>query len=307
MNPTPSSTERPRRPSRRDCLSALVFTSGALVATALAGPARAQRIDYERIINHAGRQRMLTQRMSKEIMLIALDHDVAANLQSLQSNSDLFARVLRGLRSGDREFGLPPTTDEQILAMLTRVDDLWPMFRSEVSAVITSGSASRRQVTITADTNLPLLRGSDDVVKAFEVAARSHAHSMLAIAVNLSGAQRMLSQKMSKELYLIALGQNVDTNRRYLSESMARFAHVHNGLVSGDSELRLLPAPTAALQAQLARVEQLWIEFRSMIAPVAGGEGLDDSLIADSATLNVALLSEMNTAVGMYEALKPQA
>lgn len=295
-----------RSTSRRDCLSALLAASAGLTVTALAGPARAQRIHYEHIINLAGRQRMLTQRISKEIMLVALRHDVPENIRSITANSGQFGRVLRGLRHGDRELALPPTTEPEILDRLARVEELWPVFEDHVAAVAASSSVTPRQIEVVAETNLPLLRVANEVVTAYEDAARRHAHSMLAIAINLSGAQRMLSQKMSKELYLIGLDNNADANRQSLRQSIERFDNVHSGLVSGDSQLLLLPAPTQAIRDQLATVEGLWGEFRPMVLGAAGGAPVDRRLIADTAGLNVALLTEMNAAVNMYEALQPQ-
>ena len=57
--------------------------------------------EYATVINLAGRQRMLTQKMSKEVLLVALGHDADANKANLRNTASLFDRTLKGLKDGD--------------------------------------------------------------------------------------------------------------------------------------------------------------------------------------------------------------
>ena len=50
--------------------------------------------NYNRVINLAGKQRMLTQKMTKEFLLFALEVDQAKNLRSLRATRNLFDRTL---------------------------------------------------------------------------------------------------------------------------------------------------------------------------------------------------------------------
>ena len=76
------------------------------------------------VINLAGKQRMLTQKMSKEALYIAKGIDVDANKASLAKTVALFDKTLKGLISGEESLGLPATTDKDILAQLQVVTDL---------------------------------------------------------------------------------------------------------------------------------------------------------------------------------------
>ena len=250
---------------------------------------------------------MLTQRMTKEILLVALRFDVAGNTSSLEANRETFKRVLKGLRNGDSDLALPAAPQPEILQELGRVEELWPVFESEVKAVAASRTVTPQQLEVVSNTNLPLLRVTDDVVKAWEAAARSHAHSLLSVAINLSGAQRMLSQKMAKDLYMIALDHDADASRRALRQSIDRFERVHAGLMSGDSELLLLPAPGGRIRDQLGLVHDHWARFRPMVEAAAGGAAVSGDMVAQSAGLNLMLLAEMDAAVGMYEDLQPRS
>ena len=81
--------------------------------------------DYANILKLSGKQRMLTQEMSKEALLIALNHEAADNQAKLRSTISLFDRTLQGLLLGNADLELPGTTEPKIVAQLTDVQNLW--------------------------------------------------------------------------------------------------------------------------------------------------------------------------------------
>ncbi len=70
----------------------------AVMMAAFAGPASAATKHFERVLNMTDMQRMLTQKISKETMLIALGVEAERNVRNLQRTRDLFDRTLKGLR-----------------------------------------------------------------------------------------------------------------------------------------------------------------------------------------------------------------
>ena len=97
-----------------------------MAAMCLPLPVLAADVDYSRVINLAGKQRMLTQKMSKEVGLVALEVDTAANLGNLKATHDLFDKTLKGLRNGDDSLGFPPTKKPKLVECL---DSRWPLGR----------------------------------------------------------------------------------------------------------------------------------------------------------------------------------
>jgi len=79
------------------------------------GPSAAE---YGVVLNLSGKQRMLSQKMSKEVMLINLDYKKDINLENLKKTVSLFDKTLKGLRDGDESLGLPPTTSRRILRQI---------------------------------------------------------------------------------------------------------------------------------------------------------------------------------------------
>jgi hypothetical protein len=253
----------------------------------------AMAFDYKKTINLAGKQRMLTQKMSKEAALIALDVNKDANLGNLKNTRDLFDKTLAGLKDGDADLGLEKTKKPKIRKQLDKVAKLWKAFDVAVSGVVSGAGASAEQITVIASTNLPLLKEMNKGVKFYEAAsAKGGTNPALAKAINLAGKQRMLTQKMSKEFFLAKLGHDADTNNASLKETIALFDKTLNGLISGDDSMGLAAAPSDEVKGQLEKVKGLWGTFKSAIE---GGEA--DAVAAQ----NIPLLKAMNAAVQMYE------
>ncbi len=248
------------------------------------------------VINLAGKQRMLTQKMSKEILLIAKGIDVDVNKASLKKTADLFDKTLKGLISGDADLGLPKTTDAAILEQLGKVSKLWAEFKPNIDAALT-GAVDKAVLEKVAAQNLPLLKNMNKAVQMYAKMSGSSLEPAMATTINLAGKQRMLTQKMTKELLLIANGIDVDANKASLQKTVALFERTLKGLLDGDSELGLPGTKDAAIRTQLEVVKGLWAEYKPVLDKVdTSAEGL-----AKAAKLNLPLLKEMNKAVKMYE------
>ncbi len=131
------------------------------------------------------------------------------------------------------------------------------------------------------------------------------------VVINLAGRQRMLTQKMSKEI-LNCYAMDEAAAAKQAKNTMKVFGLTLKALqYSGEAPLgldldktayRYLPAATEPVKSQLAIVEELWEEFSSQ-----GNKALDDPENAEDSVMwilanNTKLLGEMNKAVGMLQA-----
>lgn len=249
------------------------------------------------VINLSGRQRMLTQKMSKEMLLIYLGVEPKQNRAELGKSAILFSDTLRGLINGDPKQRLPETSDHAILAQLGMVNTLWQDFSENVLSAL-SGQVDEGLIQQMAAQNLPLLSEMNKAVYMYEEAAGADLKT-LAPVVNLSGRQRMLSQKMTKEYLLIAAGINKAENQKSLQQTVALFDKTLKGLRDGDAGQRLPGTTQPDIRAQLDVVAQRWDEFR----PLLEQGDYSEAQIRRIAALNLPLLKEMNAAVKMYEKL----
>ncbi|MEW8691455.1 MAG: type IV pili methyl-accepting chemotaxis transducer N-terminal domain-containing protein [Candidatus Thiodiazotropha endolucinida] len=274
-----------------------------LLAVAVSDVLAVTASEYAVVINLSGRQRMLTQKMSKEMLLIANKIDVEGNRANLNKTAKLFDTTLTGLRDGNAEMGLPATEGRVILKQLDKVRKLWDEFQSVVSEVVQGGSVDIAKV---AQLNLPLLKNMNTAVRLYEKEAKKATGKSAGVVINLAGKQRMLTQKMSKEMSLVALKHNTDDNKSNLRSTASLFDRTLKGLLDGDGDLELPGTKDKAIRSQLMVVADLWKAFKPLVARAAGIDAKEvskDDLLQMS-KLNLPLLKEMNKAVKMYEQLE---
>ncbi|MEH0018042.1 MAG: type IV pili methyl-accepting chemotaxis transducer N-terminal domain-containing protein [Desulfobacter sp.] len=269
------------------------------------GPSAAE---YGVVLNLAGKQRMLSQKMSKEVLLVNLNYEKEKNLENLKATAALFDKTLKGLRNGDASLGLPPTVSRRILRQIDKkVQPIWDAFHASTMAVLADRSVNGVQLQAVAQKNLPLLSEMNKCVKLYEKDAAKaglKANPGLAVAINLAGKQRMLTQKMSKEFFLIASDYEVESNRLNLQETYRLFERTLNGLLDGDATLGLSGTSDEVIRAQLMKVQGMWDKFKPSVAVAVKETGaIPKDKLAMVADGNLPLLKEMNNAVKMYEAL----
>ena len=266
------------------------------------GPTAAQ---YGVVLNLAGRQRMLTQRMSAQVLMIALDVNRSEALMELENTSSLFGTTLKGLRKGSRRLRLPKATTKPVLDQLAKIEKRWTDFDVVVQAVLAGGYADASQVRLVAKENPRLLADCDRLVQIYAKEARDRGMLKvppLANVIDLAGRQRMLTQKMSKEFFLVAMDMDAEENRKAMAATVALFQKTLNGLLDGDASLGLPATKDAKIKLQLLAVHRSWRTFRSAIdkALTKGWEAPEEDLL-DVADRNVTLLAEMHKAVKLFE------
>ena len=250
------------------------------------------------VINLSGRQRMLTQKMSKEMLLIYHEIDVKKNRTNLGKSALMFAKTLKGLINGDETLNLSPTRDKDILKQMDVVSGLWLSFSKNVLPAISGEKIDLPLIEKVARENLPLLKEMNKAVNMYEKAAGSDLNDLAAV-VNLSGRQRMLTQKMTKEFLLIAAQVNEKANKDKLEKTIALFDRTLKGLRNGDPSQGLSKTTEPIVLKQLTVIETLWLEYKLVLINL----DISKKGLKKVAKLNMPLLKEMNSAVKMYEVL----
>ncbi len=248
------------------------------------------------VINLAGKQRMLTQKMSKEAFFIAKGINVEANKASLAKTAALFDKTLNGLMNGDADLKLPKTEDPAIVTQLLTVSDLWNKFAPSIQAVA-AGNTGTDVLNKIAAQNIPLLKNMNKAVQMYAKSSGSTLDKGMATTINLAGKQRMLTQKMTKELLMLANNIDAANSKKSMAATSALFEKTLNGLMNGDASLGLPGTKDSAILQQLKVVQKLWGEYQ----PVLASADISEAGLGRAEKLNIPLLKEMNKAVKMYE------
>lgn len=141
----------------------------------------ARQASDSRVVNLAGRQRMLSQKVSKLALLLAAEPDAAqrqARSRELAKALALWQQSHAGLRQGDAQQGLPGENSGQVEEMFTEVE---PHFQAMVEGAETLVRCAAKDPTpecrAAARTVLahegPFLSGMDRIVFQYDAEARS--------------------------------------------------------------------------------------------------------------------------------------
>jgi len=241
------------------------------------------------VINLAGKQRMLTQKMSKEALFIAKGIDVKANTESLKKTASLFDKTLKGLADGDEGLKLPKTTDKDILAQLKKVSELWASMKTSIDKVA-DGKSDKATLEAIAKENIPLLKNMNQAVQMYAKASGSSLSPEMAKTINRAGKQRMLTQKMTKELLLVANGIDADANKESAKKTGELFETTLKDLTD--------KCKNDDIKKQLGEVAKLWADYKDIVVKA----DTSDKALKKAEEMNIPLLKNMNKAVKMYEA-----
>ena len=91
-------------------------------------------------INVAGRQRMLSQRVAKEALLVA---EGVRPRQTVQQTIELFERSHRALMDGDKGMGVAAVSDPAIRGQLDQVWSLWKDYKASIQQYLDAPSRER--------------------------------------------------------------------------------------------------------------------------------------------------------------------
>ncbi|MCK5310761.1 MAG: type IV pili methyl-accepting chemotaxis transducer N-terminal domain-containing protein [Desulfobacteraceae bacterium] len=135
------------------------------------------------------------------------------------------------------------------------------------------------------------------------------------LVINLAGRQRMLSQKMSKEIFLCAASADAEQKKKLrstASNTVKVFDITLSALAdSGKAPLSLdlegdyaaIPKPSEPAYSQLVKVKEIWKDFSLHIKNISSQKGDTAASLSYIKKNNINLLQEMNTAVMMLQKL----
>ncbi len=140
------------------------------------------------IINIAGRQRMLTQKISKEVFYNI--HKYSTDFRIINSSMNTFENSLSDLINGNSAKGIYPPQNEKITEKLNQVREMWIPFKKNIMKLENNLEKISPNLEIFTVKINKILSLSDNIVK------KMVKNKMQGKYIDLSGRQRMLSQRM---------------------------------------------------------------------------------------------------------------
>ena len=250
-------------------------------------------------INLAGKERMLTQKMIKEALLIKLGIDEKNNAKKLKSTAEAFDKILKGLKNGDKTLGLVSVKDKDIQQHLKGIETQWQEFYENIKKIY-SLSRDERVYIYVKENNLALLDNMNRAVSMYAKLGNSGANKLkMANDINLAGKQRMLTQMIAKDMLMYQANMDAKEKLESLNNSVKLFDKTLEGLYNGDKELNIVGTKLPKIRKELAIAKSSWSKAKELI-PKTIKDKSNKELTKDLISYLDKTKDEMNIAVGLY-------
>lgn len=201
--------------------SGLIFVVLLMALPLVATDVQAEVIKtYASAINKAGRQRMLSQRIVKAYAMVGLDVQAENANEQLLTAVELFEQQLSEIKRFSKKKKI-----KSALKSLAKVEALWEPFK-----IVALSPVSKKGVIELVKKDGALLKSAHQVVLDLQKSA----NSKLGRIVNISGRQRMLSQRIAKYYMLLAWEVSSDISRKLMHIASDEFSSALDLLQASD-------------------------------------------------------------------------
>jgi hypothetical protein len=256
-------------------------------------------------IDLSGKQRMLSQKMTKEAFLIRSKIDTELNSKKLKASSALFDKTLKGLMHGDKALHLVPTKKKEIQKQLQIVEQLWKPFYQKIQNILNQKATDSDYQYLEAN-NLKLLKEMNKAVVLYASTDKSNDSLTLANDINLAGKQRMLTQKMAKDILFVSNNFKKEEYLNDFKKSRTLFDKTLKGLYNGSQELNLKGTKLPMITEKLDVVKSMWKKEQNLLDAALKGNQIKetiDSLDKTLVKMNEAVISYTNSLNRQKQAL----
>jgi nitrate/nitrite-specific signal transduction histidine kinase len=259
--------------SVRLTLSTLVFLSLLLGAVAVTVFVLQRQTDDSLVVNLSGRQRMLTQRMTHQLLAFSAmrerSEDPQVQRQAVLLSMQVFETTLLALdRGGPAPMDLQmvnmretPAASLAVAGQLSRVRNLWSDYRTEARAIL-DGTESQRLAgqRYVIEHNTELLSEMNSVVSLLQTEAEARVTRLYYIQGSAVAVALLLA------LFVIGIV------RRSVVEPLQRLNVASDSISRGEVHVPVELRGPSEVRALGASVERLRVAMKNLIPPEPDGD-----------------------------------
>lgn len=192
--------------------------------------------DWMTTVNTAGFQRTLSQKMTKEFLLVARGIETSSNKLKMSETIHNFDATLQDLQKGNDD--IIGSNASEVQESIQNVWDLWGPYKKilleNVDSVRDADTWVHYQVLEDLSVRTrPLLDACDEVVSRLVVQAKAAFQWKHSIVQDVAFRQRTLVQALAKVLLFLSEGTSMVSNMEELAETKSIFEESHEGIIRG--------------------------------------------------------------------------
>ncbi len=172
-------------------IAILIITTSSLIKSF-----QKKQLYDSRVVNVAGRQRMLSQKLTKECLLLSLTDNRLERIQlkkNIDSTLSLWAQSHQGLIHGDSSLGLPKKNSEVVDSMFHSIQGYYSQMVFSAKTILfslnqdadVSWEELEPHVIRIRDNESKFLKGMDDIVFQYDLEARNKVGDLMTIELLL--------------------------------------------------------------------------------------------------------------------------
>ena len=218
-------------------ITSLLFVYMALIlmtGTAFSKAAQEESTSLAGLINIAGKQRMLSQKIAKAYFFYGKGIRPDKTRKQLLDSISEFDRNFKVIRNS--------TDNPNIQDMLVYIE----MAKNELAQLVKQ-PYSKENASLVLDYSETMLEGSQDIVSRLEEESKLKKEAI----VNLAGRQRMLTQRIAKYYIAYQAGFHDHNTVEQLKTAVSEFEQAQAALIRAKRN-------TPQINEQLKKVERLW-------------------------------------------------
>lgn len=253
-------------------------------------------------INFSGKLRMLSQRIPAAA---CMHHAGVVPEQSkavLDAAVEEFDKIVNALEHGDETLNIIGGEERRLtLAAIESLHAAYDPLHTAMEDIEATGGTDAEVLEL-AEHNMEVLEAAKLLVS--EISGQYADPTALlqsdALTIDIAGRQRMLTQKISKEVCLASTGIYSEASLETLGGTVNMFETSLNALIFGMDGAGIAPAPTAEILTGLETVQADWAQVRDYVQTVATGGSVDEDTLGMIFTGLNKTMADMNAVVGLY-------